>query len=68
MSPSSGCVLDDSVDLSGRIVMVDRGDCSFENKALASFNRGAAALIIANVLEENNVFLMGTDNPGKPER
>ena len=45
----------------GKIVMVDRGLCSFEEKAVKATEMGAAALIIGN--RDESVISMSGSNP-----
>ena len=47
--------------LAGRIVLVERGACTFMEKADHALRAGAAAIVIVNGLEANNVFMMGGD-------
>lgn len=62
LSPADGC--DDyqsDTDVQGKIVVVDRGGCTFMQKAQVAMRAGARALIISNTLVENDVFFMGGD-------
>lgn len=47
-------------DVTGKVVMVDRGRCSFEAKAVVATEEGAAALIIGN-REEAPLGMAGSD-------
>lgn len=56
-------------DLTGKIVLIDRGDCNFTDKALRAQQRGAAAVVIIN----NNsaplngaLFTIGVTSPQVP--
>ena len=64
LSPSDGCAETWETSVSGRIVLLDRGNCNFIDKAKNAVKHGAIAVIIANVIEENNVFLLGGDGTG----
>lgn len=48
-------------DVTGKIVMVDRGLCAFEDKAITATEEGAKALIIGN--RDDSVIGMSGDNP-----
>ncbi|MEM1120805.1 MAG: PA domain-containing protein [Bacteroidota bacterium] len=48
---------DITADLSGKVAIIDRGDCSFESKALRAQNAGAIAVVICN-----NVFATATSS------
>ncbi len=48
--------------VAGKIVMVDRGRCTFAEKAQVATTAGATALIIGN--RDDAVFLMPGDDPG----
>jgi hypothetical protein len=51
-------------DLSGKIALIDRGDCFFADKAFAAQKAGARGVIIANNVA-GGVIAMGTsDDPG----
>ena len=49
-----------TVDLNGRVALITRGDCFFQDKVANAQDAGAIAAIICN--PENNVFTMGSGN------
>ena len=53
-----------TASFSGKVVFIDRGDCSFVEKAVIAQNAGADAAVIINGLgrgHEKSLFLMGFD-------
>ena len=71
-SPSSSSSSSSSTPYKGRVVLVQRGVCSFMDKALLAQDAGAAGVLIANTqptqtangavgLEQAELFLMGFD-------
>ena len=48
--------------LTGKIVMIDRGNCPFTQKVLTAQNAGAIAVIMVNNVAGPNVTMAGTDN------
>lgn len=48
-------------DLTGKIAVIDRGDCSFATKALNAEDAGAIAVIICNNVLEDNFPMGGGD-------
>jgi len=59
---AKGCQTRDynDLDVEGAVVMVDRGDCDLADKANAAAESGAAALVVANDVEEEE-FSGGMD-------
>ncbi len=49
-------------DIAGKIAMIDRGDCFFEEKTLNAQAAGAVAVIICNYLEDALGMAGGVDN------
>ena len=45
----------------GRIAVVERGDCTFEEKALNAQSLGAVGLVVFNSQDTSNLILMGGD-------
>jgi len=54
--------------LKDKIVYVERGLCTFQAKMVHLQEAGAKGMILANVVDENNVFLMGDDGSGRNVR
>jgi len=47
--PANGCTaLSNAADVSGKIVLIDRGTCSFQTKTVQAQNAGALGVILAN--------------------
>ncbi|MCC5916846.1 MAG: M36 family metallopeptidase [Cryomorphaceae bacterium] len=61
-NPTRGCV-QTTQDLSGKIVLIDRGDCPFVEKITYAQNAGAAGVIMINN-QTTNPFAMGGNPPG----
>lgn len=61
--PSKACE-PSIIDIRNKIVLVERGDCTFVQKALLLQQAGAAGLLIGNTVGDD-VFTMGTDGTGK---
>lgn len=51
-------------DVSGKIVLIDRGGCSFVEKVLGAQLGGAAGVIIINNVDGPPITMGGTDAPG----
>ncbi len=49
-------------DLTGKIAIIDRGECNFTTKVINAQNQGAIGVIICNV--NDDVIIMGGDDPG----
>lgn len=62
--PKSGCT-EPMKDIAGKIVLLERGDCTFVEKVLHIQRAGGVAVIIGNIQESNNVFMMGADETGR---
>ncbi|MCH8545746.1 MAG: M36 family metallopeptidase [Cryomorphaceae bacterium] len=58
-NPTRGCV-QTSQDLSGKIVFIDRGGCTFGEKAYSAQNAGAIGVIIANNVPGAPFAMAGT--------
>jgi hypothetical protein len=58
-APQDGCDIDHTVDYTNRVILIDRGVCSFLEKAEIAAQNGAIGVIIANTLEPENMFVMG---------
>jgi minor extracellular serine protease Vpr len=60
----NGCVaFDEALDFTDKIVLIDRGTCSFTSKVINAQNRGAKSVIIANnVAGEGALGPAGTDD------
>jgi hypothetical protein len=60
----NGCVaFDEALDFTDKIVLIDRGTCSFTSKVINAQNRGAKSVIIANnVAGEGALGPGGTDD------
>jgi extracellular elastinolytic metalloproteinase len=56
-NPTQGCV-PITQDLSGKIVLIDRGGCPFVEKVLNAQNAGASGVVVANN-QAGNAFAMG---------
>jgi extracellular elastinolytic metalloproteinase len=54
-----------SNDVSGKIVLIDRGNCSFVEKVLGAQQGGAAGVIIINNVEGPPIAMGGTDAPNQ---
>jgi extracellular elastinolytic metalloproteinase len=68
---SEGCAtgqqsiaLPPSNDVSGKIVLIDRGNCSFVEKVLGAQLGGAAGVIIINNTDGEPIAMGGSDAPG----
>ncbi|MCB0651417.1 MAG: T9SS-dependent M36 family metallopeptidase [Saprospiraceae bacterium] len=60
---SNGCeTIVNGNALSGKIALVDRGDCNFTVKVLSAQNQGALAVIVINNNDGNPTTMGGTDN------
>jgi MYXO-CTERM domain-containing protein len=60
--PTDACSpLTNAADLVGKVVVIDRGTCTFVQKAKAAQNAGAVAVIIANNQSGGAIQLPGTD-------
>lgn len=65
-NPSQGCqAFTNAADVSGKIALIDRGECLFVEKALNAQNAGAIAVVIINVQGNGTVAMSGDDN-GNP--
>jgi Zn-dependent M28 family amino/carboxypeptidase len=55
--PRPGCVAADydGIDVTGAVVLVDRGACPFGEKQTAAADRGAVALIVANNVDGDRI-------------
>lgn len=51
-------------DVSGKIVLIDRGSCSFVEKVLGAQEGGAAGVIIINNVDGPPISMGGSDAPG----
>jgi len=62
-SPTDACsVITNATELSGKIALIDRGECLFVNKVLNAQDAGAIAVIIVNNAGDG-VFRMCCSNP-----
>uniref|UniRef100_A0A061R9P2 alpha-1,2-Mannosidase n=2 Tax=Tetraselmis sp. GSL018 TaxID=582737 RepID=A0A061R9P2_9CHLO len=59
VEPREGCRV--AQDLTGRVALIDRGDCSFMTKISEAQDAGAIAVIVVNVLSDGEVLAMGDD-------
>lgn len=57
-NPSQGC-LPTSQDLSGKIVLIDRGGCTFVEKVTNAQNAGAVGVVVANNQAGNPIAMGG---------
>ncbi|MGC7323030.1 amidohydrolase, partial [Mycobacteroides abscessus subsp. massiliense] len=65
---SPGCTVEDydGLDVKGAVVLVDRGSCPFADKERVAAERGAAAVIIADNVDENKTSgTLGEDSSPK---
>ena len=61
-SPNDGCsALTNAAAMSGRIALIDRGNCAFVVKAKNAQNAGASAVIIANNVSPGVIQMGGGD-------
>ena len=51
-------------DVSGKVVLIDRGDCSFIEKAMGAQLGGASGIIVANNIPGDGPIAMGGDETG----
>lgn len=65
-APKKGCTPLDGSDVSGKIVLIDRGDCFFEEKAKNAEAAGALACVICNN-EAGLVNMSGIDTIPDPD-
>ena len=58
---TTGCEVEDWGDdaVTGRVALVDRGDCTFADKARAAHDAGAVALVVANTTAGSFVGALG---------
>ncbi|WP_334029784.1 S8 family serine peptidase [Alteromonas sp. P256] len=61
---ATGCA-EYSADLTGQVVLIDRGGCSFTTKVINAEAAGAAFVIVANNVEGDGAFTMG-GTPAEP--
>ena len=60
--PADACaLLTNTQELSGAVVLVDRGSCSFMEKAVNAEKAGALAIIVVNNVKAEAAFAMGPD-------
>ena len=60
--PADACAsLTNTQELSGAVVLVDRGSCSFMEKAVNAEKAGALAIIVVNNVISEAAFAMGFD-------
>ena len=60
--PADACApLTNAQELSGAVLLVDRGSCSFMEKALNVEQAGALAVIVINIKDSEAAFAMGSD-------
>ncbi len=60
--PSDGCEAIQN-DVSGQIALVDRGACNFTVKVLNAQAAGAIGVIVANNVNDDEIFTMGGSEP-----
>ena len=60
--PADACAAMTNLDMTGAIALVNRGTCSFVEKALAAQHAGAAGIIVANNRAGEPSFAMGFDH------
>ena len=61
-SPTLGCNSLINTNLTGKIALIDRGNCDFDKKALNAQQKGAIAVIICNV--DETLFTMSSVSVG----
>ena len=61
--PTSDACTETVNDLTGFIAFIDRGNCSFVNKAINAVAAGAVAVLICNNVPGEEPFVMGGDAP-----
>ena len=67
--PVNACgPLVDGLDVSGKVVYVDRGGCAFADKVFRLQVAGAAGVVVGNVLEPHGIFMMGGDGSDRTIR
>lgn len=60
--PADACApLTNTQELSGAVVLIDRGSCSFMEKAVNAEKAGALAIIVVNNVVSEAAFAMGFD-------
>lgn len=55
------CALEEISGVEGKIVIVERGLCTFQLKAWNLQQKGAKGVIVVNQFEDSNLFVMGSD-------
>ncbi|GAB4488549.1 MAG: T9SS-dependent M36 family metallopeptidase [Raineya sp.] len=60
-SPSLGCVASPAGSLSGKIALVDRGDCAFTIKVKNAQDAGAIGVVVVNNVGGGPINMGGTD-------
>ncbi len=60
VSPTDGCEPPKN-DVDGKIVLIDRGDCTFETKVNGALSKGAIAVVIADNVDGNSPPGLGND-------
>ena len=60
--PADACAPLTNINITGAIALVDRGTCSFVEKALAAQHAGAVGIIVANNRAGEPFFAMGFDH------
>jgi MYXO-CTERM domain-containing protein len=65
--PADACdTLLNSVELSGNVAFIDRGDCTFVDKVQRAYEAGAVAVVVADNVDQEAPFTMGGDGSQKP--
>jgi PA domain len=67
--PTTGCVHptdEQAKRYQGKIVVIERGECTFMQKTKVFEDTGAVGVIVFNVMDEDELFMMGADGTEDP--